>query len=160
MSVDDVIGTSSQGAFNGVFNNLTVNGTLTPPSMFSVPPAQIGVSGSAAGIWAAPQSCNYTVSYIGTPGVTPLLVTLYFSSVVHAESTASTIEITPVLTTNLIPSGSLNFSIPIVDGGVFVTGMCNLETDGSIVVQPSNGSNYSGSGNGGFPDFSVTYSVS
>jgi hypothetical protein len=142
------------------FNDVKVNGTLTAPS-FSVAPTTLTTSTTASGIWAAPQPCQYTVTYIGTPGVTSCMVTVTINSVTSPETTASFITLATNLPANLIPDGDPNYAEVVIDGGTTVNGYVEINsTNGEIIIQTiTNSGSFSGAGVGGFPTISFSYVV-
>lgn len=104
-----------------------------------------------SGIWAEPKTINVKVTYIGS------LKTLTFPSFIAAETTASFISF-QLPDSNLYPNEDLLFTLIAIDGGVngASTGTCLINQDGSCQISMESNL-YTGSGDGGFHGFSVTY---
>lgn len=91
-------------------------------------------------------------------------VTLRFSSLVGAVSSASTILLTGsnAIPADLLPANDLTLLVPGLDNSAAVNICVNISADGTISMGPNSGSSFTGtnftnSGSAGFASFPVTY---
>lgn len=105
------------------------------------------------GPWAAPQNCTVYISKQGKS------VTLFFSSVIAAATVGATITSSNALPAQYFPTNSLiaNQIILIEDNSALALGYMNISGTGVLTMKLANGNNFTGSGNGGFFSFALTY---
>ena len=105
------------------------------------------------GPWAAPQNCNVYISKQGKS------VTLLFSNVIAAATVSATIISTNALPAQYFPANSLAPTqiVIIEDNSALALGYMNISGTGLLTMKLANGNNFTGSGNGGFFSFALTY---
>lgn len=136
-------------------NNVQINGNSTG---INVTPNVGSIASMASGIYNDDISFNIDYSYFGTPGSTPVLITLHFPSVVGQASSSNNISISPGLPSNLQMHNSTNFWVPIIDNGAFPTsgGVITFE-NGNISVAMGGQNPFTGSGSSGWSEFYISY---
>jgi hypothetical protein len=157
MSVADTIGPNSSGTFAINVASIDIAGVPFTGGT----PNGIGVVATASGIWAAPQPINYTITYLGSPGVTPTLVTVTFTNVSPTATNPGFVTISPNLPLNLTPANNPNYPIMAVDNGQDVAAYVDVNSiDGQMFVETVlNDGSFSGTGASGWNAFSFSYSV-
>jgi hypothetical protein len=155
MSVADVLGPGTG------YYTIDVAGVNVDGAPFSPSPNSVGVVASASGVWAGPQTFNYTYTYIGTPGVTPCMVTITLTNLTATGTTPGFVTITPNLPLNLTPANNPNYAIMVVDNAQDAAGYVSVNTiDGQMFIETVlNSGSFTGTGATGWNGFSFSYTV-
>lgn len=106
-----------------------------------------------SGPWAAPHNCTVYISKQGKS------VTLTFSEIRVAETIATDITSNNFLPALYFPTNSLTPTQLILgeDNSALVNCYAALSNTGGLTIKLANGSNFAGTGTGGFFSFSMTY---